>query len=161
MSITLKKRQHKSNLLIFCAAHLKFLPQFLITILSIWLDRDVKVFTFLLGQELKPKTQNKNRAISEKIQDDYQSVTTSPLNIPALVLCLCYFCLHHLYSPSWHLTIHQPLASVAPRSQRRGIPWSHSCWSNPSPRPPLTDGGPCHFLLDCCKQKRCAHSGGS
>lgn len=84
MSITLKKRQHTPNLL-FCAAHLKFLPQFLITILSIWLDRDVKVFTFLLGQQLKPKTQNKNRAMSEKIQDYYQTVTTSisTLNIPS------------------------------------------------------------------------------
>lgn len=93
--------------------------------------------------------------MSEKIQDYYQTVTTSPLNIPAPPsLCLCHFCLHPLYSPSWHLTIHQPLASVAPRSQRRGIPWSHSYWSNPSPRPPLTDGGPCHFLLGCCKQKR-------
>lgn len=93
--------------------------------------------------------------MSEKIQDYYQTVTTSPLNIPAPPsLCLCHFCLHPLYSPSLHLTIHQPLASVAPRCQRRGIPWSHSYWSNPSPRPPLTDGGPCHSLLGCCKQKR-------
>lgn len=43
----------------FSAFHLKLLSQLLVTILSIWLHRNIKVFSLLLGEHLKPKPQNK------------------------------------------------------------------------------------------------------
>lgn len=95
------------------------------------------------------------RVKTDKIQDYYQGgyYHTPAPSASANYTYVVFQIIHHLLSSSWHLTIRLPLVSVAPRSQRRGIPWSRSCWSNPSPRPPLTDGGPCHFLLGCCESK--------
>lgn len=114
--------------------NLKLLSQLLVALLALWLDRNVKVFSLLLGQQLEPKSHRmKRRAALGSGKKNAVSVR-----------------FHLVSSSSPHLTIRPRLVSAAPRSRRRGNPWSRSCWSGPSPTPPPTVGGLCRFLSGCC-----------
>lgn len=56
---------------------------------------------------------------------------------------------------SVHITSHRLETSSALTRRKRGLPWSHSWWSGPSPTPPPTACGPYLSVSACCR----AHTG--
>lgn len=103
--------------------HLKFLPQFFIALLSIWWNWNIEIFPFLLTQQLKPTihTDQGDGLRPRALRSDVQ-----------------------VYLIMVVLTIHRQLVSAAQRCQKTWTPWSHFCWSDPNPTPPLTNA--CLYL---------------